>query len=209
MGKVEILKEIDDRLSEVDVYSEEIDEELVKLGELYAKEGQKRREKRIKELLAKGEYLTYTEALELHGMGVEKRKIMTAMGVERWRWKYVRFDTSEKFYRGLIADKDELQRQHPRIVSAPKLSKEERKIARKNGISDSTLHRRLKEGWSVKAAITESPFRRRSWTKEMDKKLISLVKAGKNNKQIGEIMERTPAAISYRRTQLRKRGLLV
>ena len=41
MEKVEILKEIDDRLSEVDVYSEEIDEELVKLGELYAREEQK------------------------------------------------------------------------------------------------------------------------------------------------------------------------
>ena len=210
MGKTEILKEIDNRLSEVDVYSEEIDEELVNLGELYAKEGKKKREKRIKELLAKGEYLTYTEALELHGMGVEKRKIMTAMGIERWRWKYVRFDTPEKFYHGITADKDLLYRNR-KVRKIPKLTKRHRKIAKQNGISLSALYNRLYKGMSVEEAIT-APTRNRTtslpWTKEQEKKVIELVKAGKDNEQIGEALNRTAAAIAYKKSQLRKKGLL-
>lgn len=206
MGKTEILKEIDDRLSEVDVYSEEIDEELVKLGELYAKEGKRKREKRIKELLAKGEYLTYTEALELHNLDVPKKEIMTAMGIEKWRWPFVRFDTPEKFYRGMTADRDQLYRKR-KTKTIQKLTKEQRKVAKENGISYSALYNRLHKGWSVEKAISE-PTKLLPWTKEQEETVIRLVKEGKGDEEIGDTLNRTAAAIAYKKTQLRKKGLL-
>lgn len=118
----------------------------------------KKRENRIQKLLAKGEYMTYTDAFELYELEVHKRDILAAAGVPKKNWTYVSFDTPEKFYQGIVMQKlSEEKRINPNEIRSPKydLTYGDFMIAEKNGISAATLYTRMKLGWDKGKAITE------------------------------------------------------